>query len=115
MDRSLPSAPAAECPEPGAISSSGYGATTPSSPLQMLSIVRASGFGQPAAAQMRSPSFAVADSIGLFNPGQLVEANATARYEKSGREAGFRSTAKVGSAGRIRTYDQPVNSRLLYH
>ena len=22
---------------------------------------------------------------------------------------------EIGSAGRIRTYDQPVNSRLLYH
>jgi hypothetical protein len=27
----------------------------------------------------------------------------------------FLSEWKSGSAGRIRTYDQPVNSRLLYH
>lgn len=48
---------------------------------------------------------------GLNADGTLVRS----RYEKPGREAGFYLNARGGSAGRIRTYDQPVNSRLLYH
>jgi hypothetical protein len=30
-------------------------------------------------------------------------------------QSAVQAIEKIGSAGRIRTYDQPVNSRLLYH
>jgi hypothetical protein len=43
-----------------------------------------------------------------------VEKSLTAQQE-NGRRVDLPSVAQAGSSGRIRTYDQSVNSRPLYH